>query len=391
MQALAPLQPSKADYSGASVNTPCGWHADVPEAQYRFVHAFELQADENVGRSPQEVATGFDWLAVLLAGWLSAGLTLDLWAHHHRATTQESILTPWHAVLYLGFIASSVWLIAAWRRRELPNGYGLSLVGSAIFATGGTFDLLWHTLLGVELEIEAAVSPPHLLLVAGGALILSGPLRAAWLRSGTRPQLFTFMPTVLSLAFTLALLWSLTEYVNAFTNPWASIPQRLKAEIGFGPIPDSVLHALGLAGVIVQSLLVVGATLVLVMRWRLPPGSLTLAFTTATVLLSFSHDRYEFIVTAFIAGLFADLLVDNMRPELERPGWLRSYALLVPAILFTVYFLTIEGVGGRVWWSMSLTVGAIALASAVGLGVAELVITTARWSRAAGLRASTKG
>jgi hypothetical protein len=144
-----------------------------------------------------------------VSAWLLGGLYLDGWAHRHLHNL-ESFFTPWHGVLYSGLLASAVFLIGAALRlrtpetpwwRSLPTGYGLSLAGVAVFVAGGIGDLLWHTLLGVEADLEALLSPTHLILAIGGVLIGSGPLRAAWRRPDIEGSLVAFLPMLFSLTF----------------------------------------------------------------------------------------------------------------------------------------------------------------------------------------------
>ena len=78
----------------------------------------------------------FDWAATILAATFTAGVFLDGWAHTH-GRVDDTFLTPWHAVLYSGFLAMAVLLVgrAAWGvaryrltwRRAMPEGYGLGL------------------------------------------------------------------------------------------------------------------------------------------------------------------------------------------------------------------------------------------------------------------------
>jgi hypothetical protein len=105
-------------------------------------------------RTPSTTTERFDWIAAGFGMWLAVGLALDLWAHHHLAATLESFFTPWHAVLYTGFVIGAVWLLSVQFRDGLPAGYGLSLVGAGIFALGGFIDAVWHTLFGIEVDIE---------------------------------------------------------------------------------------------------------------------------------------------------------------------------------------------------------------------------------------------
>ena len=130
--------------------------------------------------------TRFDWVIALLASWMIGGLYLDAWAHH--VFTLETFFSPWHAILYSGFlllatvlVSTAIWNVthgAGWRA-AMPRGYALSLVGVGLFMVGGVADLVWHSVFGIEDSIEWLLSPPHLFLAFGGGLIVTGPLRAA--------------------------------------------------------------------------------------------------------------------------------------------------------------------------------------------------------------------
>ncbi len=125
----------------------------------------------------------FDWVAAILGLWLMFGTYLDGWAHNNIASELESFFNPWHAVLYAGFFAAAGLYAVAWLRnilkgyhwrRALPIGYGLSLVGVVIFLFGGFADGIWHTIFGIEADIEALLSSTHLVLFAGGIPIMGG-------------------------------------------------------------------------------------------------------------------------------------------------------------------------------------------------------------------------
>ena len=133
---------------------------------------------------------GEDLITVILASWLTLGGFVDGFAHRNL-DTPETFFTPWHAVLYSGFLAVSFWL--AWlvirdRPRAdsltgaIPFGYGTSVAGVIVFMAGAIGDMLWHIVFGIEVSIDALLSPTHLLLLIGALLILSGPLRAGMVR-----------------------------------------------------------------------------------------------------------------------------------------------------------------------------------------------------------------
>ena len=160
----------------------------------------------------------------------------------------DSFFTPWHGLLYSGFALTGLTLAALflWNlrrgdtwRRALPVGQHLTLLGAALFLLGGAFDLLWHTLFGIEATVDALLSPSHLLLAIAGALTVTGPLRAALARSAAwaipayptvggdlrplpHPRWREFWPALLALGFLLSLFTFFTEYAQPFNSPWAN-------------------------------------------------------------------------------------------------------------------------------------------------------------------------
>lgn len=112
----------------------------------------------------------------LLVLWMTIGTHVDGWAHTHLLSTQETFLTPWHAILYSGWLGAAAWIYV---NRDRP-GYRWGLIGAIGFGLGGILDFAWHTAFGIEVDIQAVISPPHLLLVTSHLLIISAPLLAAW-------------------------------------------------------------------------------------------------------------------------------------------------------------------------------------------------------------------
>src|SRR3989442_3909505 len=147
-----------------------------------------------------------DGVMIALCAWFQFGMYLDAWAHVHLPDL-EPFFTPWHAVLYSGFAAVAIATVVvllrnraagmAWRR-AMPRGYGLSFVGVVLFAAGGVGDMIWHEIFGIEVNVEALLSPTHLVLALGSTLIFTGPLRAAWTRVEP-PDAAGHVPALLSL------------------------------------------------------------------------------------------------------------------------------------------------------------------------------------------------
>ena len=329
--------------------------------------------------------SGYGWAVAAASGWLVGGLWLDAWAHHNLPAALETPFTPWHGVLYAGFLALAALLVAApirnrvagslWRQ-AVPAGYGPSLLGVLIFIVGGVADMAWHLLFGIEVGIEALLSPSHLTLALGAVLMVSGPLQAAWSSApGGRANL---VPALLSLSLTLSVLTFFTEYANPFNLPWPARwfdASTTLGQAGEQPLgdPRALGQALGITSILLQAALLTGGILLAVRRWSLPFGAVTLILTLNVGLSVVSHAYYLFVPAAMLAGLAADLLLWRLGPSPERPKTIRIFAFSIPAVLYALYFLTLALTGG-VSWPVELWAGSILLAGAVGVLLSYLTV-----------------
>jgi hypothetical protein len=323
-------------------------------------------------------SVGFDGVMAGLSGWLGGGFLLDAWAHHNLSSAQETFFTPWHGVLYSGFLAAAAFLVGSFvlgivrglaPREALPPGYGASLAGVLIFFAGGLGDVAWHFIFGIEVDVEALLSPSHLALVLGAGLIVSGSLRSAWGRGEVG------IAAVLSLGYAMLAVAFVTEIGSPFATPWAAEGvQSVEPWAGASSLtePAATGQALGVVGILLQTAVLMGFILPVVGRWgrALPFGSLTLLlmFAATTAL---THGQYRFVLVALAAGLLADLLLLTLGPSARRARRMRIFA--VPVALYAMYFLAVALSGG-ILWPAELWTGSILIAGAVGLLITYLVL-----------------
>src|SRR5258706_15233187 len=78
--------------------------------------------------------------------------------------------------------------------------------------------MAWHTIFGIEFSTDALLSPSHMVLAVGAALIASGPFVAATKRPAGR-GLFAVLPAVISLAFLLAAF----TFCTLFAAPYSRV------------------------------------------------------------------------------------------------------------------------------------------------------------------------
>jgi hypothetical protein len=311
----------------------------------------------------------FHWWATGANLWILVGLFLDGWSHI-RWPGEESFFTPWHGILYSG-VAVAVAVIAseALRRRRLglrlvegiPDGYRLSAIGGIIVLFGGAADAVWHEVFGVEVGVEALLSPTHLTMAVAGALVAAGPLRAAW--RDLRPEQPLRWVAVVAVAFTISLLAFFTQYVNPVSHHYAA----MDADVAGGSV--DLVHAAGVAGMMLWGAMLAVGVLLLTLRWRLPFGAVTAVVAIPTIFVASQRETWEMIPAAVVAGLLADALAARLPAGGGRPYTLRGQRLLsavVPGLVTTGLLATLA-VAGTVAWSVHLVTGAVTVSAAAGL------------------------
>jgi len=139
---------------------------------------------------------------------------------------------------------------------------------------------------------------------------------------------------------------------------------------------------LGVAGVMLQSMFLTGAVLVLITIWTLPFGALTMLFTLNGLLMAVFDDRYGLIIPLLVAGILADLLLAWLKPSVERRGRLYLFAMGMPFLLYTLYFLALQVTLG-IGWGIHLCLGALVLAGLSGWLVSFLIVSARSTGRQA--------
>lgn len=320
---------------------------------------------------------GFDWLMMGLSLVFLGGLYLDGWAHNH-GKVDNSFFTVWHAFFYSGFALVALLLLGTlvvnrlrglpWQR-ALPQGYQLSLLGVLIFAAGGVGDLIWHELFGIEEDFEALLSPTHLMLGLGLALVVTGPLRAAWQRPGRQPTWTQIAPALLSLT---ALISDLTFFMM-FSHPlFSTTGGRFHHEFN-----NEVGQVAGVLGLMIVGAILVAPLLLALRRWTLPVGSLTLVWSinlVAMTILGYKQVDSIWMAAAMIgAAAVVDLGLWQLRPHVDATTVLRLFAFAAPVLLFSAYYLGLLVTEGT-RWSVHLVTGSVAMAGVVGWLLSYLVV-----------------
>ena len=306
--------------------------------------------------APEPANGRFAWLVTAAHLWILVGLFLDGWFHIHRPDG-ESFFTPWHAVLYSGVAATVVVHLLQQRRAGgMTPGYAPSLAGGLVVGAAGFIDGVWHTVFGVEADLNALLSPPHLLLITAGTLVFAGPLRAALRAPAGAPG---GLPTAISAAFVVTGLGFFTQYSNPFTQVYAEVRDSA-ASLELRELRE----AAGVAGVIVFAALVAGAVAILKARTTLVTGSLAVAVAVPSLFLVTQQDTYSFVPAILLVALLVEVAGRRLSPALG--------AALATTALTTGWVLTVLATRD-VAWSRELLTGSIGSAAAAGYLVGCLV------------------
>jgi hypothetical protein len=313
--------------------------------------------------------------------WLIIGFFVDGYAHGNLAESIEDFFTPWHAILYSGFFATALWVVWLVMRRvrqgmrglaAIPLGYDWALVGAGIFGVGGLGDLVWHTVFGIEVGVDALRSPSHLLLYIGASLLITAPLRSMWQnQASVRQQGFwQFLPIALVVLTTLCFTGLLNIHFWGLSN----LPETSSAIAALrGEQARYLASSLVDAGVLLTNAILMSLALGLLWRWRTPFGvfAIWLGLSTAAVSVVVGQNQmWVFVAAAALAGLMMDALVLWLDPHPSRVLAWRCFAAIAPLAIWGLHFLAVMVTGG-IGISLEMWTGTIAMTvfSSLGLGL----------------------
>lgn len=330
----------------------------------------------------------YDWSIALASIWLSGGIFIDAWHHFHE--TIETFFEPGHAVLYAGLLASYVFTgiaVFVFRRRgyatrsALPPGYELTVAGLFVTMIGGTLDMVKHQFWGFEGGFDALVSPSHLVIGAGMFLIMTGPIRSAFLRTPMPRTLGGQMPMILAAASMMELLHWGTQFI------FHSNAELMNAPVTPTSMPHDVLtllsieyykQGIGLLSVLIQSAMLAGFALFVLRRISLAPGGLVALLLVGNVFIAGAQANYpgqfwDAFAASVAAGICGELIAVGPQTVSEL-RW-STFAFAVPAVYWIVLLGVLALTMGGLWWAPDIIAGSILYAGFTGLFVNAIAAT----------------
>ncbi len=343
----------------------------------------------------------FDWWVALLSTWFIVGLYLDGWAHSHLPDSFESFFTPWHGVLYTGILSIGILLIITQRRniskgyswkQSLPQGYILALLGFLAFVGGGIFDFVWHELFGSEADIEALLSPAHLLLATSGFIVVTAPLRSAW-NDRKRHGWSAMFPVILSATLALSILTFFMEYVHFYNTPVILVIDPGSAETLIEmEDPRFLPNMYGVLSSIVPSLLIIGTLLILLSRWTLPFGTMTLVIGINAGFMYFMSwgevNRFPaLLIGMLVVAILADVLWHQLKQVNDPTKARYIFTFSVPFTMSLLYLLLLHQTslsqnGEGLWWAIHMWLGVPFVAGIGGVLLSVLQLSARDFAQA---------
>ena len=260
--------------------------------------------------------------------WMVSGLYLDGWAHN--VEKPETFFSPWHLILYSGFGAAVAYFSfrgVFLRKRSDPDK--LTTAGLVLFVVSAIGDGIWHEVFGIEVNIEALLSPTHVGLMVGGLLMLGIGYRSAIAAREERVDIGVVITTTLC----AAVIMFFTQYNNAFRFRGLFTDQGVDPDGGFVFIITSVFFV---------NVVLVSLVFLLVRTWRTPRWTFTFSFALLAALQvglnGFFDGARTNILFAALAGAGTDILVRRFDPKVSVRN-ARILSVVVPLVIWGLWLI----------------------------------------------------
>jgi hypothetical protein len=346
-----------------------------------------------------------DAVTAFLASYTLVALFWD-GLRHNNLTGVDEFWSPPHIAMYLGLGGLGVWIAIVLLRYQkgldildwsaVPRGYALAFAALPLAAIAGPADFIWHEAYGFENQIDSTFSPPHQGLFYAGAMLAAIPAASAWQRRQAAPSIREFLPTVFSLTSVFAAMLFVVHQIVPFYGGGLPATQAFQDDIAgraeaFSPGADAE-HVEGLsraltnygddafpfyffsthtavAGILLYTIAMMGLILLMRRRWRIPAGSITVMFTFLALLwpMLSEYREAELIPALVLSGVIGDLLLVRFAHRI------RLFALLLPPVLWALFFLCVELFQDGLGFEPTLWVGLLGTTAGLGFAMSLLV------------------
>lgn len=321
----------------------------------------------------QQASQREDLIGVLFGLALVGGALADAWAHTNLSSTLESFFTPWHALLYTGFAGSAAWTWwlafrhrsrdSRWWANAWPTGYKIGAIGSILFLIAGAGDMFWHQIFGVETSLRITMSPSHMTLAAGGALLLTSQMRSWWASGEGGLRSVTGVLSA-SLGTMLGIL-----LVVSMTGANTIAPTiRYVAVTGGGAANSDA--ARGIQSYLIGTVVFLIPILLMLRRRATPLVATGVAGVVGTFIIAqreFPMPLSIAVIGMIIGAIIADTVVYrlDLRRGIDAPGRLPIAGAIIAGSMWAGHLIGLQLAAG-IRWPVELWVGVVVLTSVLG-------------------------
>jgi hypothetical protein len=306
-----------------------------------------------------------DAVVVVLSTFIVLGAYVVAYAYVHspseilQATANAGktmVAAAWSIMTLYLFAGFATGLAAgrAWNR-ALPDGETGSFAAALIFGAAWLVDdAFWSPAFGAGgLGLEALFTPPHLIEMAAGAVIVSGPLRAAARRGETVASPIALM----SAALLLSAVTFATQFAHPLTDPTPARDYQFRAAIPLLWVREN----LGMAALLAQAVILAGTALLLNSGFRLRPGSVTFVFAVNGLFVTITKGNYFLLLVPVAAGVAADAWIAWTSRRPGKPS--ASLTAVIGGVYAFAYMAVLSLRPAGTDWGPSLWAGAIIAAT----------------------------
>jgi hypothetical protein len=363
----------------------------------------DASPERRAATAPTIATVREDAITAILGTLLVGGVLTDAWAHTNILDTIEGFFTPWHGLLYTGFAGTAGWTFwlaykrragaARWWRDAWPAGYAVGALGAVLFLVGGIGDMFWHTIFGIEVGLDAALSPSHLLIDFASVLLLTSPLRSWWAANEGGPRAVTGVLSM-GLGTTMATVLLLNISALASTAPIHPYEPGLTNAAHLAAVR-------GMASYLVTTVLLV-VPLLLVHRRRSAWGAATVpvAMVSTFVVVTYGAPRIQLVaaVAAVVGAAATDwalIRLDAIRGP-NAPLRLPLAGAVFAILVWSAHLVGLQLAAGIAWppelWAGTVVLSTLLAALLGGLAAnpAAARPATDRWVPTAASPASTE-
>jgi hypothetical protein len=314
--------------------------------------------------------------------WVGFGLAIDA-RKHNTEESLDTFFTSAHGLLYAGWFACATYLLYIARKRMLggakrfdaiPEGLVGASAGAALFGVAGLGDMSWHIKWGVEQGPAILFSPTHLGLMCSFLLLAFGPIRALWMDRKENVKQLTLIE-ILPAALSTAVVGFIFSVFLGFNNPYGS-PGIFTNKIPL-PIPDlAVAFTFSqIAGLLLFNVALFGSLLLLLRRWEVPFGAITILFAVHALcfLISIDFTTKPLMLAIAVAGLAMDVLWFGLRRLPMKRVAFRVFGFFSPLVYWGTYIaFSIDG--RKMEWEREIWTGSLLWTAVIGLGISAVLL-----------------